>query len=463
MIAPLALALLAHQDAPPAPELLPDAPDGWTFERLGLPLEFAPDLGLSGFEELRFAPGMFDSGSDSYWSYAFALRLDGEHRVDRGFVEGFLTGYYDGLIRAVAGGRGLELPEGFFGLELSPTADGWRATLELVDAFVTGEPFTLHLELDAHALLGNTELFAIASPEPRDAGVWEDLEGIRATWLSTRPAPVLLNHVYAVVDEATYEALVACEVLAERFALVEERTTRRVDGAYTGLYFYGEETYVELLRPGGPRGLVPGEFGLALGVERTDAIDALAQRLAECGVTTFPGDVPREREGESLPWFRILGSSRAHAESRLQLFTMEYASGFAEAWSPRSEGTAPGAPSLARGEVLDAYARGLSGRAHREAALFRDVIALTLEVDDAEAEALLTHARAFCWNVEQREDARHVLRPPGLVITLITDDDPAGLLAIRMETARSDEPLDLERGSARLTLDSQAAELRLRP
>ncbi len=40
-------------------------PQEWEFEYLEFPLAFAPDLEYNGFEELRFAPGMFDTASPS--------------------------------------------------------------------------------------------------------------------------------------------------------------------------------------------------------------------------------------------------------------------------------------------------------------------------------------------------------------------------------------------------------------
>ena len=81
------------------PELLPTAPDGWRFERIDMPLSFAPDLDYQGFEELRFAPGMFQPESASYFSYVLALRIAEDLNVDEAFLEDFLTSYYVGLCK----------------------------------------------------------------------------------------------------------------------------------------------------------------------------------------------------------------------------------------------------------------------------------------------------------------------------------------------------------------------------
>ena len=43
----------------------------WKYEKLELPLNFAPNLPYQGFEELKFAPGMFKPNTNDYFSYIF--------------------------------------------------------------------------------------------------------------------------------------------------------------------------------------------------------------------------------------------------------------------------------------------------------------------------------------------------------------------------------------------------------
>src|SRR5262245_13172067 len=52
-------------------------PADWRFERLPIPPGFARDIPWTGFEEARFAPGMFDTASSSYFCYALAITLEG--------------------------------------------------------------------------------------------------------------------------------------------------------------------------------------------------------------------------------------------------------------------------------------------------------------------------------------------------------------------------------------------------
>ena len=109
ILAPFLLALLSLQPAQDGAALLPPTPDGWRYERLDFPLSFAPDIELEGFEELRFAPGMFQPGSDTYFSYVLGIRAAGELTVDVAFLESFLLKYYRGLCAAVGEQHDLDL------------------------------------------------------------------------------------------------------------------------------------------------------------------------------------------------------------------------------------------------------------------------------------------------------------------------------------------------------------------
>src|SRR5207248_2030456 len=75
---------------------------------------------------------------------------------------------------------------------------------------------------------------------------------------------VLLNHFYVTPDRETFAAAEASDFV-RRFAALEKRTTVRRDTTYTGLYLYGEHTYLELLHPDSASFGAPS--GIAYGVE----------------------------------------------------------------------------------------------------------------------------------------------------------------------------------------------------
>lgn len=453
MIRPLALALLAL--APAADDLLPETPRGWRYERIELPLQFAPDIAFEGYEELRFAPGMFDARAEDYWSYALALRLETQDALDAAFVQDFLERYYWGLTSAVAQGSGLELSPEDFRVQVERVEEHYEARIDLVDAFVTGEPIELSLVLDTYVAPDHTQLFGIASPAPREAGVWSDLLGIRERWLAARPPAVSFNHAFFVVDEATYAALAGAEFLRGAFAVGEERTTVRSNDSYSGLYLYGTRTYFEFVGEQAAMGLVPGTSGLALGIEREGGTDAIQAAFGEAGVRAFRGPKTREFEGEQLPWFEAMGVEAAHAESRFQLFSMEYARDFLARWHAQ---LAPSAGGIGRAAVLERY-RAQLGAQEREP-LFQDVVGVELELDASELERFLASARVYGWQVERQEEQEVQLRAPNLRIQIRLSEEPGGLrglvLSLREDVER--EPLEL----GRLRLEFEGAYARLR-
>lgn len=383
------------------PGLLPAPPAGWRTERLEFPLEFAPELDYRGVEDLAFAPGMFTPESDSYFSYALALRLEGDHEVDEAMLTRFLATYYRGLCRAVAAERKLERDAGGVTARVQREGEGFRATIAMFDPFTTGAPLELALELTTHATPRATEVLGLASPLDPEAPVWGELRALGAAWRAARPAPVFLNHLYAVVDPETYAALAGAEFLRQAFAVTEERTTVRADLTYSGLYFYGQRTYFEFLQPGAASGT-----GLALGVERTGALAAFAQRLAEEQVNTQGGPITRKLEADEHPWFQILGVEMPSAE--LTLFGMEYDPRFLARWHA---GKAPLAGGIGRADVLARYAAALGRAELRTTAPLVDVSTVELALTDAARARVLALARAAHWEVETEGATTTCLAP----------------------------------------------------
>lgn len=429
-------------------DLLPEGPKGWRSERLELPLDFAPELDLEGVEELRFAPGMFTPDSSTYFSYAFAIRLAGRHEVDEAFLESFLTTYYRGLCRAVGAERFPDLDPG--SVSASVEDDGGRlvARVDLYDAFTDGRALDLRIEVDVQRGPRTTEFLGLASPL-EDEAVWSELHGIRERWLAARPAPLLLNHVFAVVDEPTWEALMASETL-RGLATFEERTTVRGDFHYTGLYLYGRETYFEFLQPNPQVGLEPGRAGVGFGFDRTGAVDTLAQRLEERGLNAFPGAKTRELDGTSVPWFRILGLEMP-AGPPLDVFAMEYDPRFLGTWHAE-----PGSGGITRRAVLQRYRRALG----QDLGPLRDVIAVDLALNDEGRARLIEAAPAFGFEAEV-VDGIQVLRTPDAVVRLHPAEPRAGLLGFDLALREPVAQESLELGAVTVRFEGADARVTL--
>jgi hypothetical protein len=385
----LVTALLSAFTTLQEPSLLPAAPAGWRTEHLTFPLGFAPELDYRGFEDLVFAPGMFAPDSDSYFSYALGIRLEGAVVVDERMLRHFLETYYRGLCGAVAADRKLERDVNAVRARVTATKSGFQATVEMFDPFTDGRELELALELRVHDRPRATEILGLASPLDREARIWKELDALGKQWSAARPAPVFLNHIFVVVDAETYAALAGCTFLRESFAVSEERTTVRADQTYTGLYFYGQRTYFEFLKPGSYAGT-----GLALGVEREGALSEFARNLTNEKVRSQGGPLTRKLGADELAWFEILGLEMP--TSVLTVFAMEYDPIFLARWHAEKP---PAAGGIGRAEVLERYAAALERTLDRTRTPLLDLSSVELVLDEAERERLTRIARAARWEL----------------------------------------------------------------
>ena len=451
-LALLALPLLAS--ASPADELLPETPESWTYERIELPLPFAPDLEYEGFEELRFAPGMFDPKSASHFSYAFAIRFEEDLRADARFIDDFLTSYYRGLCEAVAPGNGLDLDLKAISTEVSFDGRVFLATIRMFDAFAAGDPLTLRVEVSVHAGAEHTEILGIASPKSREAPIWKELDGVRERWRAARPAAAFLNHLYVVPDAETYAALVDSPFLSA-FGVHELRTTVRTDLTYTGFYFYGDSTYFEFLSPSAA--FPAWSTGLAFGFEREGGARVAAAALEgrEIGATVMP--ITRGYENVQVPWFTMMGIQGA-ASADLSLFALEYDARFLGRWHPQ---LAPQAGGIARRSVLARYAAKLEQEDMRRNAPFMDVTAVHLALDPAASKHLAEVCETLGYVIEEEGDAL-VCDGPGVTLVVRVTHISRGVTGFELALREPLEREPIEFGKARMSFDGATALLEFR-
>ena len=189
------LAMLAaaacHKATPkPAPQPHVEAtfrwpvPDGWRKETIFFPLGFAKELPFSGVEEIRFAPGMFKPGEEGFWSYAFVWWLDGRPSLGAGELEGALKRYFAGLITDVAKEKGYPIDPSRFAAsvhavpqppaKLGHAVSAFAGTVDSYDAFATGEPIVLNVEVWVWDCgnAGKRVAMVLASPKPESERIW---------------------------------------------------------------------------------------------------------------------------------------------------------------------------------------------------------------------------------------------------------------------------------------------------
>ena len=187
----LAVLTAGMADAGDPPSIQIEAPREWRAETIELPPGFAPDMKLKGVEEIRFAPGMLQADSDSFFSYFLVFALPEQKSLDEETLQRELLVYYRGLASAVAGGKNVEIDVDKFTLELEKVkpedADDapreWTGTLKWVEPFVTVKAQTLRFDIQTGTLEGGEGVYITmcASPADREADIWQELHSVRET------------------------------------------------------------------------------------------------------------------------------------------------------------------------------------------------------------------------------------------------------------------------------------------
>ncbi len=171
-----------------------NTPAEWRGEVITLPPGFAKDLKWHGTESIRFAPGMFDPASDSFFSYVLVFLISKDDDVSDEAVKAQVLTYYQGLATAVMG-AGKEVTDKFkLSLEAaedgelkSPPADakgkelkGWTGELEWVEPFKTKAAQTLNLEVHLWKNGDQPVLYFAVSPQKPDHAIWDEMRKYRA-------------------------------------------------------------------------------------------------------------------------------------------------------------------------------------------------------------------------------------------------------------------------------------------
>jgi hypothetical protein len=164
-------------------------PTDWRLETMPVPPGFAPDIKFKGFEEARFAPGMFDTTSSNYWTYVLVVSAEGSEGVDVAGIKDFLEKYYQGLMAGA--GRRKKLSPGVSQMKATvtpakPGSDSKQqcdAQIPIFDTFNDGRKVVLNLEIGVvpQTTSKKTCLVLLISPQAKDHGVWKKLREIRDT------------------------------------------------------------------------------------------------------------------------------------------------------------------------------------------------------------------------------------------------------------------------------------------
>lgn len=150
---------------------------------MALPPGFAPQVKLKGTEEIRFAPGMFEPASRTYFTCALALVVDGTTELGAAELRDFLEKYYRGLSAGRASRSGVTPNPAQTQAEVQAVEGAknrFTAQVGFFDTFSDGRRILLHVEAAVlpAAARKQTTVILLVSPSAKESGVWPALREI---------------------------------------------------------------------------------------------------------------------------------------------------------------------------------------------------------------------------------------------------------------------------------------------
>jgi hypothetical protein len=204
---------------------------------------------------------------------------------------------------------------------------------------------------------------------------------------------VPLNHFFLTLDHATFKEIQNSVFLRKEFAPSEERTTVRKDMTYTGLYFYGINTYFEFFDASQEKTRKSGDTGMAFGVEQTGASQILQSRAGdELPMQIHP--VTRQLGESQVPWFFMLKPESRGLDAGISTWTMEYDTKFLAEWHNEIVDNNRG---ITRKEILQRYIAVLKNTPTKP--FLQEVLAMTLAADQSSVDLLIKQGKLFGYNV----------------------------------------------------------------
>ena len=263
---------------------------------------------------------------------------------------------------------------------------------------------------------------------------------------------VPLNHFYVVLDPATYKAIESSDFLRGQFAPSEIRTTVRTDMSYTGLYFYGTNTYFEFFDASNSAMGGAGASGIAFGVEQPGALQSLTNEQPS-RFALVPAPITRQYKDSQVPWF-FMGVPKASESGGFQTWIMEYHPRFLAEWNPM-EGKAN--QGITRKALLERYVAVLKSTPAQPC--LQDVIGLTINLDSSTATQLIEMCQALGYLSKTEGNVTTLEGPDDFKLRVMVDATSAkGIREMTMRVSREPEQKELPLGKSvlRFTGNGQA-------
>ena len=171
--------LLVFGQEPPERSILL-AHDNWGKEIIEFPIDWAPNLSLEGFEELRFSPYWSNPNHEQFWSLVMAWKINTTAELTLKDIERNFEAYFDGLMKPNHWATTFSRPTALFLPNTNPKDGSFIGKMKLFDGFHTGNMIRLNITVTQHfCKKRNTSIIVFRmSPKEFEHSIWNELNGI---------------------------------------------------------------------------------------------------------------------------------------------------------------------------------------------------------------------------------------------------------------------------------------------
>lgn len=153
----------------------------WGKEIIHFPIDWVPELKLTGFEELRFAPKWGTPEHDNFWSLAMAWQVKAAVPLELSEIIKNVEFYFDGLMKPNHWATQFAAPN----LLLLPNKEAqnkiaFYGKLKVFDGFYTGKIISLNIKGESvyNPQLGVQTIVLRYSPKSYDHSIWQALQNV---------------------------------------------------------------------------------------------------------------------------------------------------------------------------------------------------------------------------------------------------------------------------------------------
>lgn len=156
--------------------------DNWRKEIIQFPIDWAPNLLLEGFEELRFAPQWSNPGDDQFWTLVMSWKVNADSPLTLKQIEYNLESYFDGVMKPNHWASTFPRPNVLLESDsANNNVNSSTGKMKFFDGFHTGKLTTLYIQGEQHFCSKHLKTIIIFRLSPKDFNhiVWGDLKKIK--------------------------------------------------------------------------------------------------------------------------------------------------------------------------------------------------------------------------------------------------------------------------------------------